>query len=174
MENFHVKKPYCQGELDGMCAVYSIVNATKIISNTTDEQCRILFKSIISFLDQKHNLANLLVDGMYINIIGSIFSEVIGDLIHNRSMPFLRVSDITLDTFWAEMMNFLTESKRVILLGLEGCKDHWTLVESMTDKQINLFDSSRMKKLYRSRCSITKATTRRPYRVVPNMTYFLS
>jgi hypothetical protein len=169
-----MRKPYYQGGLDGMCAVYSIVNSTKIISNTTDEQCRELFKGIISFLDQKHNLSNLLVDGMYISIIGSIFSEVVKDLIHNRSMPFLRVNGLTLDTFWIEMMNFLSEPKRVILLGLEGCTDHWTLVESMTDKQMNLFDSSRMKKLYRSRCSIIKETSRRPYKLVPTMTYFLS
>lgn len=168
------RKPYYQGGLDGMCAVYCIINATKIVSNTNDEQCKELFKSIISFLDEKHDLSNLFADGMYITTIGSILSECVGEYIHNRSMPFLRNNGLTLDTFWAEIMTYLSEPKRVVLLGLEGCTDHWTLVESITEKQMNLFDSSKMKKLYRSRCSIIKETTRRPYKLVPTMTYFLS
>jgi hypothetical protein len=42
-------KPYEQGALDGLCAVYSIVNAARIISGIDEEGSRELFKEIMCF-----------------------------------------------------------------------------------------------------------------------------
>ena len=40
-------KPYLQGALDGLCAVYSIVNAARIIADIDEEEAKELFKKIL-------------------------------------------------------------------------------------------------------------------------------
>jgi hypothetical protein len=52
--------------------------------------------------------------------------------------------------------------------------DHWSIVESITDKQIRFFDSYRLKRLNRSRCATMRSTSSRPHVLSPTHTYFLS
>ncbi len=40
-------KPYEQGALDGLCAVYGIVNAARIIAGIDEAESKDLFKRII-------------------------------------------------------------------------------------------------------------------------------
>jgi len=169
-------KPYEQGALDGLCAVYSIVNAGRIISGLSDEQSRELFKQIITFLEQSHDLGKVLVSGLDLNTIGAILNDVTGDLIRHRSMPFKHYPDTPLEEFWSEMMRFINgEGRRTILIGLGGHQwDHWSIVDSITEKQIRFFDSLKLKRLNRSRCATTRATSLRPHLIHPTHTYFLA
>lgn len=168
-----MQKPFEQGKLDGLCAVYSIINATKIISNTTDKQCEELFKKIILFLAKNYDLPSLIVDGIYSPILTKILIEV-KDLIPNRAMPFRKRKNLSLDIFWNEMIQFLSYPKRAILIGMEGRHDHWTLATSITDRQINLFDSNTLKRLYRSKCTIGEPTSKKINKLTPTLTYFLA
>ena len=54
-------KPYEQGALDGLCAVYSIVNATRIVSGIGEEEAKELFKEIIRYLETKKDLGKILI-----------------------------------------------------------------------------------------------------------------
>jgi hypothetical protein len=167
--------PYEQGQLDGLCAIYCVVNAVKILSNTTKESCEYLFKKIIMFLHSKQNLSSIVIYGLHFKVLGSVLKQIPKHLIHSRIVPFKRRKNITLDEFWNSMTKFLYEPKRVIILGLEGESNHWTLVTSITSKQLNLFDSNSMKKIYRNKCTLNnKITKKRSYKLVPQMTYFLS
>ena len=40
-------RPYLQGALDGLCAIYGIVNAARIISDIGEEESKNLFKQIL-------------------------------------------------------------------------------------------------------------------------------
>jgi hypothetical protein len=55
-------KPYAQGALDGLCAVYSIVNATRIVTGISEEEAKDLFKEIIRYLETKKDLGRLLIE----------------------------------------------------------------------------------------------------------------
>jgi len=46
-------KPYRQGALDGLCGVYSIINAVRIVNGIDDEDSEDLFQAIISYLDRE-------------------------------------------------------------------------------------------------------------------------
>jgi len=114
-------KPYEQGALDGLCAVYSIVNATRIVSGIGDEEAKDLFKAIIRYLETKKDLGEILIEGINLLTIGGILGEVVGDRIKNRHMPFKLSPETPLDQFWNEMMNFLGGGdRRAILIGDDG------------------------------------------------------
>ncbi len=169
-------KPYEQGALDGLCAVYSIVNATRIVSGIGEDEAKELFKEIIRYLETKKDLGKTLIEGINLLTIGGILGEVVGARIKNRSMPFKLSPETPLDQFWNEMMNFLGGGdRRTILIGVGGPMwDHWSIVESITDKQIRFFDSYRLKRLNRSRCATMRSTSSRPHVLSPTHTYFLS
>lgn len=170
-------RPYIQGALDGLCAVYSIVNASRIISDIGDEESKSLFKDILSFLEEnEEDIRRVLTEGIGLTTVGSILRNVAKDKITERAMPFKHRPDASLDEFWKEMMSFLNSgSNRAILIGLGGHMwDHWSIVHAITDRQIYFFDSHKLKALPRSRCSTTTATTSRPHLLCPTHTYFLS
>ena len=169
-------KPYEQGALDGLCAVYSIVNAVRIVSGIDEEASRELFKEIILYLERTSDLAKILIEGIGLKTIGGIFVDVVGDRISNRMMPFKQYPETPLDAFWNEMMGFLNGGgPRAILIGLGGpLWDHWSIVESITEKQIRFFDSYKLKRLNRSRCATIRCTSSRPHLLCPTHTYFLS
>jgi len=169
-------KPYEQGALDGLCAVYSIVNATRIVSGIGEDDARDLFKEIILYLERTNDLGKILTEGIGLKTIGGILGDVVGDRITSRAMPFKQYPDTPLDSFWAEMMGFLNGGgPRAVLIGLGGpLWDHWSIVESISEKQIRFFDSYKLKRLNRSRCATIRCTSSRPHLLCPTHTYFLS
>jgi hypothetical protein len=169
-------KPYEQGALDGLCGVYCIVNASRIISGNGEDESRQLFQEIIYYLDRTKDLPKILITGMGLQTIGAILADVVGGRINNRAMPFKQYPDTPLDAFWGEMMNFMGGGeRRAILTAIGGPMwDHWSIVESITDRQVRFFDSYKLKRLNRSRCATMRCTASRPHLLSPTHTYFLS
>ncbi len=168
--------PYEQGGLDGLCAIYSIVNAARIISDIQNDDAKLLFRRILEYLEQSRDLSRLLCEGIGLTTIGSILRDVVGDLIPYRSMPYKNQPNIPLDDFWGEMVRFLEGGeKRAVLICLSGPMwDHWSIVHEITAKQIRFFDSHKLCRLNRNRCTTTRSTSRRPHILCPTHTYFLS
>jgi len=169
-------KPYIQGALDGLCAIYSIVNAARIISDIGEEESKKLFKQILVYLENSENLSRVLTEGIGLNTVGSILRDVANGKMHDRNMPFKHRPETSLDEFWSEMLAFLGGgSKRAILIGLGGRMwDHWSIVHAISDRQIYFFDSYKLKTLTRSRCTTIRPTAARPHLLCPTHTYFLS
>lgn len=169
-------RPYLQGALDGLCAIYSIVNAARIISDIGEEESKSLFKRILFYLENSQALSRVLTVGIGLNTVGSILRDVADVRIPDRNMPFKHRPETSLDEFWSEMMSFLDGgNKRAILIGLGGLMwDHWSIVHAISDRQIYFFDSHKLKSLKRSRCTTIRSTSARPHLLCPTHTYFLS
>jgi hypothetical protein len=169
-------RPYLQGALDGLCAIYSIVNAARIISDIGEEESKNLFKQILDYLEKSEDLGRVLTEGIGLNTVGGILRDVANGRIHDRNMPFKHRPDTSLDEFWSEMMSFLDGgSKRAILIGVGGRMwDHWSIVHAISDRQVYFFDSHKLKSLKRSRCTTVRTTAARPHLLCPTHTYFLS
>jgi hypothetical protein len=169
------KKPYLQGALDSLCAVYGIVNSAKIISNISEEESRDLFNKILLYLEEKNELSKALINGITIGLVGSILRDIAADKIPDRIMPFKNKSDITFDLFWYEISKFLENKNRAVLMAINGnIWDHWSVVSNISDTKIFFFDSLKLKSFLRSRCTIGKPTKSRPHLLCPHHTYFLS
>jgi hypothetical protein len=46
------KRAYRQGDLDGLCGIYAVVNALRHVLQLSDEQCQKLFEKLIQALEQ--------------------------------------------------------------------------------------------------------------------------
>jgi hypothetical protein len=169
-------KPYEQGGLDGLCAIYSIVNAARIVAAVRDCEAKALFRRILEYLETTQSLSRVLAEGIVLNTIGGILRDVVGDLIPHRSMPFKHLPHTPLEEFWSEMMAFLEAgADRAVLIGVGGpVWDHWSIVHEITPRQIRFFDSHKLRRFNRTRCTTTRSTARRPHVLCPTHTYFLS
>jgi hypothetical protein len=168
--------PFQQGGLDSLCGLYSIVNAERFINHSSDEETQQLFDDLIYFLSRRGLLGRLLIGGVIHTQMLLILDKVVGkDRISNVQIPWRGVPNPDLTTFWNSMQSFLDGTPgRAIILGLQGFHDHWTVIETITNRSINLYDSALIKRLPRSSCTTVYATWKRKHLLFPAQTYFLS
>jgi hypothetical protein len=167
-------EPYEQGALDGLCGIYSIINATRKVVKINSAQSQELFNNIMEFLDEKWGLKRVMIDGISLHDISQVLNTIIKPQYPIESYaPFWHFTDTSLDVFWNEMMIF-TKANNAILIGIGGMVyDHWTVVESISNDQIKLFDSYKLKRFDRRRCTTQEATSKRKHQLYPTKTYFL-
>ena len=168
--------PFQQGGLDSLCGLYSIINAERIINRSSDDDTQILFDGLIHYLSRRGLLSKFLIGGIIHTQMLVILKNVVGKKrIANVEIPWRGVQNPDLTAFWKSMQNFLDGTPgRAIILGLQGYHDHWTVIESITNRSILLYDSSLIKRLARSQCTTVYATWRRKHLLLPAQTYFLS
>ena len=168
--------PFQQGGLDSLCGLYSIINAERIINRSSDDETQQLFDDLIHFLSRRGLLQKLLLGGIIHTEMLLILDKVVGrQRISNVQVPWRGVLNPDLTSFWKSMQYFLDGTAgRAIILGLQGYHDHWTVIESITERSIFLYDSSLIKRLPRSRCTTVYATWKRKHLLLPAQTYFLS
>ncbi len=168
--------PFQQGGLDSLCGLYSIVNAERFINHTSDDEAVKLFNDIVKYLSKKRMLAKFLIGGMRLRHMTMVLRDVVGDRIVGQHLPWAGIPNPDLDTFWKSLQGFLDGTPhRSVILGLDGFHDHWTVIESITDKGIFLYDSALIGNLTRTSCTMSKSTgKRRTHWLQPAQTYFLS
>jgi len=168
--------PFQQGGLDSLCGLYSIVNAERFINHSSDEETQRLFDELIHYLARRRLLSKFLIGGIIHTEMLVVLNKVVGKKrISNVEIPWRGVPNPDLIAFWKSMQNFLDGTLgRAIILGLQGYHDHWTVIESITNRSIILYDSALIKRLPRSSCTTVYATWRRKHLLLPAQTYFLS
>jgi len=168
--------PFQQGGLDSLCGLYSIVNAERYINHSSNEETQQLFDDLIYYLSRRGLLSKFLIGGIIHTEMLVILKKVVGKKrISNVGIPWRGVQNPDLTKFWKSMQDFLDgTSGRAIILGLQGYHDHWTVIESITNRSILLYDSALIKRLPRSSCTTVYATWKRKHLLLPAQTYFLS
>ena len=161
--------------MDSLCGLYSIINAERFINHSSDDEAQQLFDDVIHFLSRKRLLAKLLIGGVIHSQMLLILDEVVGARIPNQEVPWRGVANPDLDTFWRSMQDFLDGTPgRAIILGLNGFHDHWTVIETITNRSIKLYDSASIQRLIRTSCTTSYPTNKRYHLLLPAQTYFLS
>lgn len=168
--------PFQQGGLDSLCGLYSIINAERYINHSSDEETQQLFDDLVKYLSRHRLLGKFLTDGIIHTEMLVILEKVVGKKrISNVDIPWRGVQNPDLTTFWRSMQSFLDGTAgRAIILGLNGYHDHWTVIESITNRSIQLYDSALIKRLPRSACTTMYAAGKRQHILLPAQTYFLS
>jgi hypothetical protein len=170
-------KPYRQGDLDGLCGIYSIVNALRLVCNLNNDECLILFKESLALLEKNKKLSEIVALGTSIVLLTRVFREVIDKKYPiKRTKPFHKNKDVTLNEYWNALKEFLSEPNRVVIIGIDGddWDGHWTVIESVTPKMLVQFDSYDGKWLYKKNYTTRKITKSRPYILSPYHTFFIS
>ncbi len=168
--------PLLQGHLDGLCGVYSIINATHcVMGSRNDEEVQKLFLDIVKYLQERKRGLDFFVDGITIKDIGCTLRDVVEPVFPIvRSKPLAKQAGLSLEGFWDHMSDFLAVPNRAIILGLKGKYDHWSVVKSITDNRLLLMDSDRLVWLNKAFVTTGEPNKSCAHGVPPTMAYYLS
>lgn len=169
--------PFVQGELDGLCGIYAIINAYRLLFGDQfgPERATKLFRK--------------LAKSVPIAVFeGTSYQEQL-DLIAlaNRAVPAkLRLEVRTqvfkkpangpswrINTFVSRLREEINEQNQVAILGLEKAHDHWTLVHRLTPSTLKLTDSDNLGGQLRLINIGVTEKTRKNLRIRPSHTVLL-
>lgn len=165
-----------QGDLDGLCGVYSVINAMTLMLDD-DFDRRHAFSAIVRSLGS--SAANITIKGSTVRQFAGIMRACSTHLFRcGVEMHFTRASvfpEIGLGEFWAAISGHCDEhGPGSVILGLSGEHDHWTCLEDITPKAMILADSGAMARLERSMVTTKAATAARPHVLYPTHSYLLT
>jgi hypothetical protein len=160
------RRAYRQGDLDGLCGVYSVVNALQYVLHLRNEQCSKLFAKLIKALERDcSHLHRPLLQGMYFPQVKQLVAVAAQGQVQGRSLKFetrplrLKPEQRTLPSLWKVLDRELGPAC-VAIVGITGASDHWCVVYRVTPKTLWLLDSSGQARIRRSRCTVRPARTR--------------
>jgi hypothetical protein len=168
--------PYCQGDLDGLCGVYAVVNAVDCLCGPLAKaDAQRLFKCILQQLEAKTSLAQRCTNGLTLAEMTGILNAVICKSYPIiRYKPFHRQPSIDKAQYLQRLKDFLQQPHSIVLIGLSGYHKHWTLIHRMTDKTLMIHDSGSIKTLAHRHCSMMTDTPLLRHWLRPSHTYFLT
>jgi hypothetical protein len=169
------RRPYRQGELDGLCGVYALVNAVDYLCGPLSKRkAKKLFSQILTHLESKAPLATRCSSGISINEIGGILKYVICEEYPiRRYKPFHLKPSISHAAYIQTLERFLQQPNTIVFLILYGRFNHWTLIHHITDKTLVTYDSSEIHYVLRSSCSMIDDKVQKLHWLIPTHTYFL-
>lgn len=162
-----------QGYFDSLCGIYSIINADKIVNNSTETESHELFYLLIDSLDYRGKLRDVIIEGSDHSIMKLLLNQIV-----NYRFP-LRITNkrgiIKLNDWWQYSRQFLEDGKnRAIILSIGGKEQHLTVVERMTDRVLYLKDSSiGWKTIKKSTCRMIGYTETDKYIIYPSQCWYL-
>ena len=167
--------PFIQGQLDGLCGIYSSINAVRLIKKISHDQATGLFHKLFFEISHRKTYPKIIKNGLSNRDMAYGFKLIQTQYPIKQARPFPKANNITLGSYWDKLEGFLDQaSDRAIIVVIEGWNwGHWTVIERATKKTFFLFDSGGLKRISRSCCSTRRRSPTRPLLLVPTMTYFL-
>jgi hypothetical protein len=168
-------KPYRQGDLDGLCGVYALVNAVDYLCGPLSlPKAKRLFEQILTYIESNSPLAFRCTAGTTINEISSILKYVICNQYPiRRYKPFHLQPVVSKERYIKTLSDFLEQPNTIVFLTLYGPLDHWTLVRKITAKTLVTYDSCEIHYVLRSSCSMISDEVKKYYWLMPTHTYLL-
>ena len=162
------RRPFRQGDLDGLCGVYSVVNAVRTLCPEVDgDGAAWLFDKLIQSLRKVGaNPSIAVAGGVGRGEVESLIRAAIACVddeydvaLAVRRLPKAMRQTKRLDELWQALATAISP-RTVAVLGLGGKQSHWTVAVGVSANQIRLFDSSCMNVLRRSDCTVGKGIKR--------------
>ena len=164
-------KPYRQGQLDGLCGVYALINALRLLCPGLDEDdCERAFCALIQ-AHARHATSPLTVihSGLsrreLLRLIGvwqRFAAREFGIIV---TVKRLTVTEPSLRGLWRGLCRAL-DGTSVAIVGLDGVERHWTVAHAATPRTLRVTDSSGLRAIVRSRCTVGHTSVR--YRLRPS------
>jgi hypothetical protein len=160
-------EPFAQGDLDGMCAIYTIINAMRALCpELTMSASTALFQRLIRSL---HTHTNDALSPVLIGTSRSLLRKLLAEAKSHVGKQFKVNLEIrpkgrsikakSLDVAWDRLAAILDE-RTVVIFELGGRCSHWTVVYDVKPKTMLLLDSGDRRNLKRSHCTLRPSKTR--------------
>jgi hypothetical protein len=176
--------PLQQGDLDGLCGAYALVNAvTRLLHNKGfhRDHANRLFQRLCRTLHRRQRMPQAVWRGTHIDDIDGMLRTVRRFVRENFavtlvvSRPFDQGVPRKKDRFFrvlSKSFNSIDERK-VAVIGLDRPGFHWTIATEVTERSFRLYDSGRSKRLRYGDCTLGK-TMRGRQTIVAQETRILS
>ena len=163
--------PYRQGEFDGLCGMYAIINAISALAPELDQAtARTLFRHLARHVQSIEQPLPVVAYGMGGSSVRDLL-RVAQRYVRKRlnvqiamERPFRLRRDSRLGQLWDTLRSEL-DAEQVAIFAIEGVYAHWTVAYRLTPKRIRLLDSGHRQMLLRSRCTLRPTEVR--FRIVP-------
>lgn len=170
--------PLGQGELDGLCGLYSAINALRLLARQKGaaldwDQCHRLFRTGIELLDGEERLAHGAYRGMSLSMwrrLTDRLASQTGRMLGSRiwiERPIAPRQRVLPPAAW-ETIGSAIERRRPVLLLLRGAYDHFTVATALSEHRLTLFDSYGFRWVTRAACSIGATSPRKRHQLAPS------
>jgi hypothetical protein len=171
-------KPARQGDYDGLCGVYAVINTIRLLlPRMTVADGELLFAYLLAKISKRNRSSETIVwdgtDHQTLEAMVNLASRYLQQQTLPRltiETPFRRRRCLTLSAVWLDIRKGI-EDGAVVILGLYGPINHWTVVVGVTRTRLKLFDSDGMTNLHRETCTIGQG--RRRHRINPRDVFFV-
>jgi len=158
-------KPYRQGRLDGLCGVYALINALRLLCPRLDEDaCERAFCALIE-AHARHAASPLTViqGGLsrreLLRLIGVWQRFGAREFGITVTVSQLTVSEPSLRGLWRGLCRAL-DGRSVAIVGLDGVERHWTVAHATTPRTLQVTDSSGLRAILRAHCTVERTRVR--------------
>lgn len=152
-----------QGQYDGLCGVYSIVNAVGALTKTAGkdrDRRKALFDIVCGQLNEDRLLLSAVTGGISAGDYDSFIRHALRAIERETGIgvdmttPF-RDGQVSADAFYDGLVAHIgTQGRSLVVLWVSGGWDHWTVVRSLSEARVNLIDSDGRDHLTRKFCSV--------------------
>src|SRR3954454_18431364 len=158
-------RPYRQGRLDGLCGLYALINALRLLCPRLDEDaCERVFCALIRARARRTASPLTFLHGglsrrELLRLIGSWQRFVAREFGIALTVSRLKVSEPRLRGIWRALCRGL-DGKTVAIIGLDGVERHWTVAHAATERTMRVADSSGLRVIFRSQCTVGRTSLR--------------
>src|SRR3954453_2547039 len=158
-------RPYRQGRLDGLCGIYALVNALRLLCPRLDEDGgeRVFCALIKARTRQAASPLAVISGGLsrreLLKLIEPWQRFVAKKLGITLTVKRLKVSDPTLGGIWRGLCQAL-DGQSVVIIGLDGAERHWTVAYAATERTLRVADSCGLRTILRSQCTVGRTSLR--------------
>lgn len=170
------QSPLRQGGLDGLCGLYSVINATKLLHGSKRIPSKAIFTESLHQLAEAHDLPEIIAAGMTRATLSGILKVASKRAPVSLSWPFYGKKRPTLDEVWAALEAHVCEGNgRTAIIAFGGSTwGHWTVVRAVTPGKLVLYDSRGRKHILRGICTTGEPTKSHPVSIEAQSVCFLS
>ncbi len=172
-------KPYLQGDVDGLCGLYSAVNALRLIEKklTLDECYEEVHIWLTALEKRRGEIAKVIINGLYLYDLNFVLNLMAEKFDVTKFRPFYKQANIPFNVYWDTLKSFFEEGdQRAVIAGYENRRlddSHWSVIKKVTDKSIHLFDSCGRRYILKSKCMTQKMNGNQTIVLYPAQTFFL-
>ena len=158
-------QPYRQGRLDGLCGVYALINALRLLYPRLDEDaCERAFCALIRARARQTASPLAVISGglsrrELLRLIGSWQRFAAKEFGVTLTVNRLKVSEPSLRGIWRGLCRAL-DGKSVAIIGLDGIERHWTVAHAATERTLRVADSCGLRVIFRSQCTVGRTSLR--------------
>ena len=170
------QEAWSQGGLDGLCGVYSTINALQCLRGKAlyEEPAIAVFKHLVGAIARE--FPAVMWEGTSVQNMRDILDRA-DDYARahfgfgvRRSEPMLRKPPARNGLYWKRLGALLDEPRRVLIVGLKDPWEHWSVLTAVTPRTLRFFDSIGIKVARRAEFSLREGAT---YRIDPHQVFLL-